>query len=199
MGRMAVTAVLIDLDGTLWDSAPWIASLVAAGDPDRERSLTEGLRNPSGGFRSASLLKARYSPARFAEECRTTGHLLSLYEGSQQVLKTLYERIPLGIVTSLPAWMVRPMLLATGLSETFVVVQGAQWGMPPKPHPAGLQRALSVLETSPVDALYVGDTEADEQAAMRAGVAFLWAEWGYDDVPVGATRLRSWYDLEEYA
>jgi HAD superfamily hydrolase (TIGR01509 family) len=53
-----------------------------------------------------------------------------------------------------------------------------------KPHPYVLKEALRSLRLAPEDAVMIGDTETDLQAAGRAGVRFI----GYDRNPV----KRSW-------
>jgi phosphoglycolate phosphatase len=47
-----------------------------------------------------------------------------------------------------------------------------------KPHPAPLLHALRALGASPGDAVYVGDSEVDLEAAANAGLPFLCVGWG---------------------
>lgn len=98
------------------------------------------------------------------------------------------RRQPLGAVTNLPSWIVLPMLESVGLDEDFQCV--VTYLRPPKPHPRCLIQAMQVLdvEASP-RVWFVGDTDADRQAALRAGVSFAWASWGYAaNAPIGCDR-----------
>jgi pyrophosphatase PpaX len=47
----------------------------------------------------------------------------------------------------------------------------------PKPDPRGLERALAALGAAPDEAIYVGDTPMDAEAARRAGLAAASALW----------------------
>jgi D-glycero-D-manno-heptose 1,7-bisphosphate phosphatase len=44
-----------------------------------------------------------------------------------------------------------------------------------KPNPGMLLRIMRALEVGPEATLYIGDLEIDQEAAKRAGVAFMWA------------------------
>ncbi|MEY4226112.1 MAG: hypothetical protein RL190_869, partial [Actinomycetota bacterium] len=47
-----------------------------------------------------------------------------------------------------------------------------------KPHPAPLLAALERLDGTPADAVYVGDSPFDLQAARAAGIAGIGVTWG---------------------
>jgi HAD superfamily hydrolase (TIGR01549 family) len=194
---MAISALLVDLDGTLWDSAPWLASLLAEGDEGVAGQLTSDLRNPEGGVRAANVVKERMTPAGFATACERSETILNLYPGASESLERCSQHVPLGVVTSLPAWMVEPMLKKVELDSTFEVVQCARWGMPSKPHPAGINRVIAQLGVDCGEAVYMGDTEVDRLAAEAAQVSFYWAGWGYGSIDAaGVQCLSSWRDLE---
>jgi HAD superfamily hydrolase (TIGR01549 family) len=53
----------------------------------------------------------------------------------------------------------------------------------PKPAPDGLLKILEMLNTQREDAIYVGDTVKDMEAARRAGVAMIAALWGSPESP----------------
>lgn len=198
---MALQYVLIDLDGTVWDSAPWYASLVCGVDPEEQHRVAQALSNPGGGVRIASLLKDKgLGPAKFRGVCEEHASALRLYDGVLNVLGSLVGDVALGVVTSLPTWVATPMLESVGLARLFSVVQCAQWRLPPKPNPRGIQMALGQLSADPDSSAYVGDTLVDQQAAHRAGVAFALASWGYGgNIPDADIRLDGWPDLRQYA
>lgn len=176
---MALATVLIDLDGTLWDSAPWYAALLAPGDARECAKLTAGFRDAAGGPRAATLLKQKYTAAAFGRAAHAEARALRLYTGAQKTLCGLSKQVVLGVVTSLPGWMARPMLEAVDLADRFEVIQTAAWRVPAKPHPASLNLALEAIGRSAATAAYVGDSDTDAKAASRAGMSFVGAGWGY--------------------
>jgi len=48
-----------------------------------------------------------------------------------------------------------------------------------KPHPLPLLHAAALAEVTPAECIYVGDAERDVQAAHRAGMPALVANYGY--------------------
>jgi phosphoglycolate phosphatase-like HAD superfamily hydrolase len=53
-----------------------------------------------------------------------------------------------------------------------------------KPAPGQLLESMADLNVDPKDSLFVGDAEVDAMAALRAGVNYCHANWGY-----GETKL----------
>ena len=45
--------------------------------------------------------------------------------------------------------------------------------------------------------VYVGDTQGDADACKAAGIPFIFAEYGFGDVPDAATRIQRFSDLEK--
>ena len=181
---MARRTLLFDLDGTLWDSRPWYAGVLArlSGEPAArlERSLSSGT--------SIVKLASRcgVSTARLAREAKASAASLSFYEGGPQVLDRLRERdTPMGVVTNLPGWLVRPVLEATDIEGCFDAVVTPRRGVPAKPKPHGIRNALRAMGREPDPHTWlVGDDVVDAEAAKAARVRFAWASWGYGtDVP----------------
>ncbi len=186
----------MDLDGTLWDSAPWYAGLLAPGSAAERDTLANRLRNAAGGPSAAVLLRQRYTPARFAQAAHDAAHRLHLYESARDTLKQLADEFVLGVVTSLPRWMAGPMLDSLDLIDHFSVIQTAAWRVPAKPHPATLNLALATLGVPSRHAAYIGDTDADAKAAARAGVTFIGAGWGYGQLE-GTEVLDGWTTVRD--
>ena len=55
-------------------------------------------------------------------------------------------------------------------------------GLRGKPAPDQLLFVMAFCNVDPIDTVYVGDMEFDQQAALRAGVHFEYAEWGFGDL-----------------
>jgi HAD superfamily hydrolase (TIGR01549 family) len=172
---MAPRAVLVDLDGTVWNSYPWYARLLTATGNISESSALKELQ---AGQSIVSLLRRCGVPASTLERRRTD---LSLFPGVAETLEVLGARgTPLGAVTSLPGRLVSPMLEGVALHLTFATVIHAGNCRFRKPHPGPVLAALRDLGIPPgPQVLYVGDMEGDAQAAATAGIEFAWAAYGY--------------------
>jgi phosphoglycolate phosphatase-like HAD superfamily hydrolase len=85
-----------------------------------------------------------------------------------------------GIVTgkSRSSWDVT--IAETQLGEFDVVVVDDDVAEP-KPHPEGIMAALRTLRVSPQDAVYIGDSPADMEAAQAAGTYAAAAMWSKND------------------
>ena len=76
-------------------------------------------------------------------------------------------------------------LEANGIEDWFeVIITGSDVSVP-KPSPEGILKALWQLGIPPGQALYVGDTEVDYQAASAAGTHFVAVVGGHAPLPAG--------------
>jgi phosphoglycolate phosphatase/AHBA synthesis associated protein len=177
----AVRAVLFDLDGVLIDSHEvWFALLQEAaralGPPgsavmraDFEAGLGQGIE--------ADI--ARWFPGRTVPEVEAyyAAHFLDhrahlrVDPDAADVLAGLRESgVPSAVVTNTPSPLAREILATVGL-EIGVVVGGTDVPRP-KPAPDIVLRAAELLRVSAADAIVVGDTAFDRDAARTAGVRF---------------------------
>lgn len=65
--------------------------------------------------------------------------------------------------------------------EQLEIALGESESTPPKPNPAGVLRAMEILDAEPRTTLYVGDSEVDHATARAAGVASCLVLWGFRD------------------
>lgn len=195
-------ALLLDLDGTLLDTAPDMGGalnrlrvehgleplpstvirpvvshgavrLVALGFPGAEGDALEQLR------------------LRFLEiYARNLAEHTCLFPGIDAVLTELEDRgLPWGVVTNKPAWLTDPLLEALALGHRAACVVSGDTLPERKPHPLPLLHAAALAGVPPEHCVYVGDAERDIQAGRAAGMATVVAAYGYlsaDDDP------RSW-------
>lgn len=177
MERMAAEAFVFDLDGTIWDSRPWYASLVS-----REAEVDGAIAEIEQGKPVASILRrAGVTRAKFDRLCEGRGAQLGIYPEVRESLRALSTRsLPTGVVTNLPLWMVGPMLRCLGLEVFFDPVVHYTSTRRHKPHPDPLLLAVQVFGLVPNENIwYVGDSADDCQAARSSGLSFAWASWGY--------------------
>lgn len=188
-------AILIDLDGTLVDSAPDIAAaanrmLAELGAP----SLPDDTVRSFIGNGVPTLVRRVLA----ATPClRDTGHALALamfdrhygdcngrhgapYPGVLQGLGRLHRLgHPLACVTNKPRAHTLPLLDMTGLSRYFGAVVSGDSTPAMKPDPAPLLDACCKLGVEPGHCVMVGDSEADVAAARAAGMPVYIVRYGY--------------------
>lgn len=101
----------------------------------------------------------------------------------------------LGVVTNKRRKVVEMGLRRYGLDRWMKTVICAGEGIPPKPEPDMIQKALSDLQVSPESALMVGDTRFDVLAGKRAGVDQVGVGWSLH--PEQLKELSPTYFIEE--
>jgi phosphoglycolate phosphatase len=91
----------------------------------------------------------------------------------------------------------RAVLTYHGLAEDFDMMVSAQDVSRPKPHPESFVRILEYFRLSPREAIYIGDSQVDEQFAANAGVPFvayrnpgLTAHYHLDSFAAGPDLIR---------
>lgn len=201
----SIGAILFDLDGTLVDSAPVIASIL-----NDMRAEQGSLPLPVACFRrwislgaadlvSRSLAVPLPDIASALEDFRgrygampTPG--ACLFPGVPETLAILAESgVRLGICSNKPAHLCRKILQETGLFAHFGAIVGGDTAPRPKPHREPLDHALDLLGAHPARAIFVGDSTVDQQAAVAAGVPFVFFAAGYDD---GVDERMAWARIE---
>lgn len=191
---MASRALLFDLDGTLWDSHPLYAAVIAsAGGPDPAVTQTSILNgNPTAKL----LIQVGIDNRNFAAALKEHIAELEMYPSvGKSLIRLQSAGVPLGIVTSLPRWIWYPMVEITGLGENIKIIQGWQRTLRKS---AAINSVLSKLSVPPNrEVWYVGDLQGDGTAARTSGVSFAWASWGYSQkIPIHTDRhLRSFREV----
>lgn len=190
-------AALIDLDGTLLDTAPDLATaanavlaeLGLAPLPEaavREfigkgidnlvlRSLEASAGCPPG---EAQLAAARASFARHYE--RVNGSASRAYAGAREGLQAMRAMgLRLACVTNKASRFTRPLLAATGLAGFFDAVVTSDVVGRRKPDPEVFLHACRALGVTPSEAVVIGDSDNDARGARAAGCTFLLVPYGY--------------------
>lgn len=195
----AVRAVLLDLDGTLLDTAPEIAA--AASDMLAELGLDPVPAPIVRGFIGKgipSLVRRTLeaSLGRAADERRTGSALESFFfhyekrNGSQAMaypevregLTTLHaEGFALACVTNKSAQFTQPLLEATGLHGFFSTIVSGDSVARKKPAADPILAACARLGFAPGEALMVGDSTNDALSARAAGCPVLLVPYGYSE------------------
>lgn len=202
-----IKAVLIDLDGTLVDSARDLQSALNA--VLREEGLRElGIEEVTSmiGDGAAKLVERAWRAAggdmgrlpaaqgRFlARYERNAANATRPYPGVAATLAALRRAgLRLACVTNKPAGPTHEILRALGLAPYFGAVVGGDTLPVRKPDPGPLLRALALLGSAPHEAVMVGDNVHDVAAARAAGLRSVAVTYGYSHGPpaeLGADAL----------
>ncbi len=96
-----------------------------------------------------------------------------LYSGVAELLDSLHvQNKQLGIISTKYRKRLEEILDKFELRQYFTIIIGGEDVLNHKPHPEGLHQALDRLSLQPHEALYVGDTTLDAEAAQSAGIPF---------------------------
>lgn len=196
------SALLLDLDGTLLDTAPDMGgALNRLLEENGLAPLPASAIRPVVSHGSARLVSLGFPTATGDEYERLRLRFLDIYAlnladhtrlfpGAEALLAEL-ERLglPWGIVTNKPGWLTDPLLQALDLDGRAACVVSGDTLPERKPHPLPLLHAASVIGIAPGRCVYAGDAERDIQAGRAAGMTTVVASYGYisaEDDP------RSW-------
>lgn len=188
-----VRGVLLDLDGTLLDTAPdLIGSLNALRIENGHETLPAGHLQCVVSHGSAAMIQRGFDMAphapgfeslrlRFLELYRArVSRATRPYDGMDALLDTLdYASIPWGIVTNKPGWLAEPLLNDLGYAKRAACIIAGDTLPCRKPDPAPVLLACEQLQLTPQECVLVGDAERDVQAGYRAGTLTLVALFGF--------------------
>lgn len=106
-----------------------------------------------------------------------------LYEGFDEVMKTLNSK---GIICAIASSKMKDQyeidFVPTGLKKYIQCEVLADDTKRHKPYPDPLLKVSEILNISPKDCMYIGDTIFDFKATKAAGMDFGIAMWGADDL-----------------
>lgn len=195
---LAVRLVIIDLDGTLIDTAPDLAAsanatLAELGMPTYDRAMVatwigEGISRflkraltgrldgepPAELYARAEPLLLKHYAARVSAESRP-------YPGVKEGLGQLAAMdLDLVCITNKPAAFTAPLLKDLGLDRYFTLVLSGDSLPRRKPDPLPLLHACARFGITPAQAVLVGDSANDTQAAHAAGMPVICVTYGYN-------------------
>lgn len=191
--------VLLDLDGTLADTAPDLAAAVnkmriARGiEPlpiaELRPFVSHGARGMVGRAFNVTPDDTRYNELRqefLLEYERALCVDSALFPGMNDTLLHLEGRgIKWGIVTNKLARFTLPLVDALQVSQRAACIVSGDTTPFSKPHPAPILHALSVTGADAAVTVYVGDDRRDIDSGKAAGTRTVVASYGYlgNEVP----------------
>jgi phosphoglycolate phosphatase len=195
------TAIVWDLDGTLVDSAPDLASALNtvldkrgffSHSIDVVRTMI-GNGVPKLVERGFNAVGMRLEPAQldelvamFVKEYRACAiDQTRPYPGIVEALQKIQAmNIPMGVCTNKPEGLTTQILEGLGLATYFSSVVGGDTTSTRKPDPQPVLACLRGLVSEPASSLMIGDSIHDVHAAHAAGVVVGVVPWGYRSAPV---------------
>ncbi len=188
------TCVLLDLDGTITDSAPGITSSLAwmfgqlglpvpppaelltyVGPPILDAFRDQAGFDPAESQHALSIYRGHYLEFGAFDS--------SVYPGMEAALQTVHAAgLPISLATSKPETSARIILEHFDLARYIDVLTGASDDEVRSAKEDVVAEALVRLESRGVDLsrpIMVGDREHDVHGAAANGVPTIFVEWGY--------------------
>lgn len=193
-----IRAAIIDLDGTMVDTAPdfhvainrmradlqlapldidTIKNFVGKGTENLMRRVLAVDYSPEQVERHFPQALAAYERHYHA----INGCYSTVYPGVSEGLAALKDRgLRLACVTNKPVAFALPLLEKTGLRAYFEIVYGGDSLPWKKPDPQPLLQVCADFALSPPQVVAIGDSSNDAQAARAAGCRVLNVPYGYN-------------------
>jgi phosphoglycolate phosphatase len=193
-----IRAVLLDLDGTLLDTAPEVAAAANAMLADQGLAplpastvrdfigrgiphLVERCLQAAGESLPCARLESALASFG-AHYRRLNGSSSAPFPGVLDALVRMRgSGVRLACVTNKAAAFTAPLLEKTGLVPFFDAVVTADQVGTRKPHPGPFLHACRMLSVAPPEAAVIGDSANDAQAARAAGCRVLLVSYGYSE------------------
>lgn len=199
--------IIFDVDGTLWDSVEVVAeswNLAIKENSDLEPNLNREILQRLFGKTMDEIAAGVFpdldpdSRRKLMDICfdyenrYLETHPGVYYEGVMDTLKELALEYPLFIVSNCQCGYIEVMMKGAGMEpyiKDFLCFGQTKTSKD--------QTILKLMEknnlTSPV---YVGDTQGDADSCKKAGVPFIFAEYGLGDVKEDYPTIHSFSELK---
>lgn len=199
-------SIIFDVDGTLWDSTKSVAE--SWNKAIREHSSLNLTLEPVSlskvfGKTMTEIADALFPDLSvkermelldvcFDEENRyLEDHPGILYPDVVRTIKELFLSCPLYIVSNCQCGYIEVMLRTTGLAP--YIRDHLCFGETQVPK--GETIRMLIERNNLQSPVYVGDTQGDADSCKTAGIPFIFAEYGFGDVPDARTRIHTFSDL----
>ncbi|RDW21297.1 HAD family hydrolase [Oceanobacillus arenosus] len=201
-------SIILDLDGTLWDSIDTIAdawnNVISENKQTSKRITKDDLRQVMGlpfdklGEKLLPELE-KGMRAEIIDACcdLENSYLIKqggiLYENVELTLEILSRHYKLFIVSNCQDGYIEAFYHYHGLEKYFIDYEN--------PGRTGLSKGenikLVIERNKLVNPVYVGDTAGDQQAAREAGIPFIFAAYGFGEVTDYEYRIDRFDKLVE--
>lgn len=206
MNAKKLDGIIFDVDGTLWDSTSQVAevwNLAIQRNSDLDIRVDVPLLKTLFGKTMTEIANAVFPDLEPEEQTRIINYCYTfeneyleehpgiVYNGVEETFRLLSEDTGLYIVSNCQCGYIEIFLKASGL-EKYV-----------KDHLCFGDTLVSKGQTIRIlmernnlkHVVYVGDTQGDADACREAGIPFIFAEYGFGDVPDAKERIGKITDL----
>lgn len=205
---MKVDSIIFDLDGTLWDATYSILevwnNILENKYKELNRVITIDEIQGVMGLTSEEIakrlipnineeesLRIFYECAE--EECNYLRiHGGKLYDGIEEVLRTLSKKYKLFIVSNCQEGYIEAFLEAHKLEKYFIDFENYER--------TGLSKAKNIkliIERNNLKSpIYVGDTQGDYNSTKECDIQFVYAKYGFGEVEEYKLSIESFYELK---
>lgn len=204
-----IDGVILDVDGTLWDSTPIVAKAwtkaVCDGGGGEMTVTADMLKQLFGRTMTviADLLLPHLEPEkRYALMdlcCEYEHHALEedpcdiCYPKVKETIRTLAKKLPIFIVSNCQSGYIELFLEKTGLQEAVRDIEC--FGNTGK---CKSENIRLLMERNHLKApVYVGDTQGDCDASKEAGIPFIYASYGFGTVDQMAGKIDKFDELPD--
>lgn len=198
--------IIFDVDGTLWDSTDEVAkswNQVLREHTDIEPDLTAKRLEKEFG-KPMEIIISNLFPELGTQEKEKIAHLFYAYEneamktapcriypGMKETVKKLSEKHELFIVSNCQAGYIEAFLENTGLSSYFT-----DYTCPGDTGVLKAENIKIIMDRNKIrKAVYVGDTQGDDDACREAGIPMIYASYGFGEVADPGITIRSLSEL----
>ncbi len=183
--------IIFDMDGTILDSSKSITKSInfvrneLGLSPFSVEKITKLINMPD-----QDLPKLFYEDIKPYSECRKIFEKhyhencikdMRLYNGIRELLRELNRDFLLAVATNAYEMFAKKMLEHLEINNYFEMIVGSDTIGARKPDPKVIQYILNTLNINEKEALFVGDSLKDEQAAKNANIKYIFADWGYGE------------------
>lgn len=205
-----MTGIIFDIDGTIWDSSEKLAdvysSIVNKHLHKENFHITGNDIKRNLGKTIDDFFKGVFPMLSEDERMVITDHCLNdanevlaknpapMFDGAADTIRRLSEDYPIYIVSNCAVGYIEALLEGTGLAPyvTDHLSNGA----------TGKSKGENIsilMEKNHLDkAVYIGDTQGDFEACLYAGIPFIWAAYGFGNVPDAEYKIHSIRELLDF-
>lgn len=207
-GTQYMDSIIFDVDGTLWDSTDSVArswNLAIQENSSLDLTITENALQQVFGKTMTEIADTLFSRLPEKERIKLLEvcfqyenryletHPGKLYDGVTDTLAVLSGQYPIFIVSNCQKGYIE-VLLRTCSLEPFIK-DHLCFG---ETQTSKGQTILTLMKRNGLkNPVYVGDTRGDADACAEAGIPFIFAGYGFGDVPDARMRISKFTDLKD--
>lgn len=200
--------IIFDVDGTLWNSTDSVAAawnLAIKEHSSLDLTITEEILAGIFGKTMTEIADIVFGDLSAQERMELLeicfeyenryleNHPGIMYEGVAETMKALSAQYPLFIVSNCQCGYIEVLLRTCGLES--YITDHLCFG---ETQTSKGRTIRTLMEKNSLKSpVYVGDTQGDADACTYAGIPFIFAEYGFGNVPDASVKIRSFSDLKD--